>query len=67
VKIFSPHKLVEVSEILTSYEEEGFIPVGILAFSVERDKFDMCVFKSMDVHEVSALLEKINIRITYRK
>jgi hypothetical protein len=49
---------------LADLQEVGVVPLGVLSFDVENDKFVISRFNDVSTEELNALLQKLNVHIT---
>ena len=61
----SPHGLT-YDELLEAMKLTGSVPLGILGYSVEHERFEFFVFSDQNPAEVNALLAKILLKAHFQ-
>jgi hypothetical protein len=52
-------------ELLEAMKLTHCVPLGILGYSVEHERFEFFVFSDQNPDEVNAMLAKIQLKITF--
>ncbi len=52
-------------EAFKKMQDEGQVPLGVLAYDVEKDSVKVFVFGNVDPQEANAILEKLGLKAYY--
>ena len=56
-----------ISEKIKEMRENGIIPLAIIGYDVEGDRFQCVAFACVDPDEVNALLSKIKLSVNFEE
>jgi len=57
----------EIAETLDRLHKQNYVPIGVLSYSVELDKFYLDVLQNVELGEADALMRKMDIGLTFKK
>jgi hypothetical protein len=55
----------DFKEMIDVLRNSGAMPLGLIAYNVERDAFIFTAFTGIDLAEVNALLDKIHMQVEF--